>query len=82
MFGSCHGTLLEENSEFAKSCLAEEELVAECQRVESIVPEGSKSVERNVNVLDAAVHATVSELKHLQVWCICRILPHLRHLGD
>ena len=39
--GCCLGALLDEGPEIVTSCLAEEELVAECHRLVSIVSEGS-----------------------------------------
>ena len=42
------GEVLEEGGEFVTSCLAEDELVAECHRLVSIVPEVDESVDRKV----------------------------------
>ena len=53
--------LSEEGPELLTPCLAEDEPVAECHRLESIVPEGGESVERIAMDFDAAVRATVSE---------------------
>ncbi len=57
--------LLEEGVEFVTSRAAEENPLADCQKVESIVPEGSRSVEEYIRISDAAVHDTVSQRIHL-----------------
>jgi len=47
MVDSSLAEVLEEGAELVTSCLAEDELVAECHRLVSIVPEGSESAETN-----------------------------------
>lgn len=73
--------LPEEGLEFVTSRVVEENPLADCQKVESIVPEGSRSVEEITSVSDAAVHDTVSRPKHMQGW-FAGFSTCLRHLGD
>ncbi len=55
---TCPAEVLDVGAELV-TCVAEEELVADCHRLVSIVPEGSESLEDFPMVLDAALHATV-----------------------